>query len=193
MSIRRGTLTAGAIAGLMSLAAGEVVWTQQAGAGQQAAVAHEQAEVADGPLTRAAREAARAFQSPESAVAEGYALASGCVSGPEQGAMGVHYVNAPLVGDGTLDAARPEALVYEPRNGQLQLVAVEYIVIAAQWDAANEHPPILHGQHFHYVPAPNRAGLPAHYELHVWAFKRNPHGTFADWNPRVSCDAYVPK
>jgi hypothetical protein len=193
MSIRRGTLAAGTIAGLMSMAAGEVVWTQEAGAGQQAAVAHEQAEVADGPLTRAARQAATAFQNPESAVAEGYALASGCVSGPERGAMGVHYVNAPLVGDGTLDAARPEALVYEPRNGQLQLVAVEYIVMAAQWDAENDHPPILHGQHFHYVSAPNRSGLPAHYELHVWAFKRNPHGTFADWNPRVSCDAYMPK
>ena len=107
--------------------------------------------------------------------------------------MGVHFVNGSLVGDGVLDAARPEVLVYEPRNGQLQLVAVEYLVIAEQWDASNAHPPVLHGQHFHYVPAPNRTGLDAYYELHVWAWKRNPHGTFADWNPRVNCDAYSPQ
>ena len=32
-------------------------------------------------------------------------------------------------------------------------------------------------------------GLPAFYELHVWAWKDNPTGTFADMNPTVSCDA----
>ena len=26
--------------------------------------------------------------------------------------------------------------------------------------------------------------------LHVWAWKDNPNGTFANWNPDVSCDAY---
>ena len=35
-----------------------------------------------------------------------------------------------------------------------------------------------------------RFGLPAFYELHVWAWKANPSGTFADWNPTVSCDDY---
>lgn len=107
--------------------------------------------------------------------------------------MGVHYVNAPLVGDGLLVAEQPEALVYEPRRGRLELVAVEYIVMAEQWDANNDHPPVLNGQHFHYVPAPNRSGLDAYYELHVWAWKQNPHGTFADWNPRVRCDDYNPR
>jgi hypothetical protein len=43
------------------------------------------------------------------------------------------------------------------------------------------------GQHFHYVGSPNRYGLPAFYELHVWAWRDNPNGTFADWNPKVSC------
>jgi hypothetical protein len=93
-----------------------------------------------------------------------------------------------------LDAARPEALVYEPGEGRrLELVAVEYLVLAEQWHETNEHPPVLQGQHFHYVPAPNRAGLPPYYELHVWAWKHNPNGTFVDWNPRVSCDAYSPR
>jgi len=42
---------------------------------------------------------------------------------------------------------------------------------------------------FHFVGEPNRYGLPAFYELHVWAWRRNPSGTFADFNPVVSCDA----
>ena len=107
--------------------------------------------------------------------------------------MGVHYGNATLLADGALDATQPEVLVYAPRNGRLQLAAVEYVVLAEQWDAANDHPPILQGQHFHYVPAPNRTGLPAHYELHVWAWERNQNGTFADFNPRVRCDSYAPQ
>jgi hypothetical protein len=41
------------------------------------------------------------------------------------------------------------------------------------------------------VGAPNRYGLPAFYELHVWAWKTNPSGMFADWNPRVSCEEFV--
>jgi hypothetical protein len=157
---------------------------------QQEAADAETQGPAEAPLARLVRQSTEQFRDNRAAVAAGYLLSGGCVSGPEEGAMGVHYVNAPLVGDGELDAARPEVLVYEPRNGQLQLVAVEYIVLAEQWDADNDHPPVLNGQHFHFVSAPNRTGLPAYYELHVWAWKRNPHGTFADWNPRVSCDSY---
>ena len=39
-----------------------------------------------------------------------------------------------------------------------------------------------------YVSEPNRYGLPAFYELHVWAWERNPSGNFADWNTLVTCD-----
>jgi hypothetical protein len=186
MNLRRGKMAASVISGLIILSAVEVARSQPA------AVANGQHEIADGALTRMVRQSTAPFQDAQAAVAAGYVLSGGCVSGPELGAMGVHYVNAALVGDGAVDAARPEALVYEPQDGQLRLTAVEYIVLAEQWDAANPHPPVLHGQHFHFVPAPNRSGLPAYYELHVWAWKRNPHGTFADWNPRVSCDAYSP-
>jgi hypothetical protein len=35
--------------------------------------------------------------------------------------------------------------------------------------------------------APNRFGLDAFYSLHAWMWKPNPAGTFAMWNPRVSC------
>ena len=47
------------------------------------------------------------------------------------------------------------------------------------------------GQHFHFVGSPNRYGGGAFYELHVWAWKHNPSGMFADWNPTVSCDDYA--
>jgi len=39
-----------------------------------------------------------------------------------------------------------------------------------------------------YVGEPNRFGLPAFYELHVWAWEHNPMGSFADWNTHVTCD-----
>ena len=39
-----------------------------------------------------------------------------------------------------------------------------------------------------YISTPNRYGIPAFYELHVWAWKHNPQGSFADWNNHVSCD-----
>lgn len=42
------------------------------------------------------------------------------------------------------------------------------------------------------MSSPNRYGIPVFYELHVWAWKANPVGTFADWNPRVPCDDYAP-
>jgi hypothetical protein len=186
MSTGLGKAAACVVASAIVLLASDVARSQPA------ATAHAQGEGADGTLTRVVREATSQLQDVRAAVSAGYALSGGCVTGPEEGAMGVHYVNAELAGDGQLDASRPEALVFAPQGGQLQLAAVEYIVLAEQWNAANSHPPVLHGQHFHYVSAPNRAGLPAYYELHVWAWKRNAHGTFTDWNPDVRCDTYSP-
>jgi hypothetical protein len=152
---------------------------------------------ADGPqhkaatgLVQAVRNATADFRDVANALAAGYASGGTCVSGPQEGAMGIHYPNAALVPDGALDAARPELLIYEQRAGRLRLVGVEYIVIAADWHATHTDPPMLMGQHFHYVGSPNRYALPAFYELHVWAWKDNPNGMFADWNPKVSCEEY---
>jgi hypothetical protein len=142
-------------------------------------------------LVRDVREVTQHFHDVTAAMAAGYVSAGSCESGPNEGAMGVHYVNDAFVDDGVLDVQRPEVLVYEPRDGQLRLVAVEFFVIAEQWDAANAGSPVLGGQLFNYVGAPNRLRLPPHYELHVWAWKRNPNGTFSDWNPQVSCVEYT--
>jgi hypothetical protein len=140
-----------------------------------------------GPLIEEVRRATGHYQDVGAATSGGYAPFLGCVSGPQEGAMGVHYVNGDLVNDGEIDAARPEALIYEPGHDGLRLVGVEYIVIAAAWDAKQKTPPALMGQVFHYNAAPNRYGIPAFYALHVWAWRDNPNGSFADWNPKVSC------
>src|SRR5687767_15262695 len=58
--------------------------------------------------------------------ATGYELLHGCVSGPQEGAMGIHFANGSLVGDGKLDAMTPEALLYEPKDGKMQLRSEEH-------------------------------------------------------------------
>jgi hypothetical protein len=149
--------------------------------------------VKQGGLVETAKAATRHFRDVNVAIAEGYGEFLGCVSGPGTGAMGVHYANGALVGDGVLDADRPAVLVYEPRPfGGLGLVAVEYLVLADLWHAEHETPPVLEGQVFHYTGSPNRYGLPAFYALHVWVWKHNPSGMFADWNPNVTCEHFAP-
>jgi hypothetical protein len=168
------------LAGLSLLAAAGVAQLGLGGA--------RRAEGQGAALVDTVRSATERYKSLDAAKAAGYGLFHGCVSGPQAGSMGVHFVNGDLVGDGALDAMRPEALIYEMQNGRMELVGVEYVVIAEAWHAKNEGPPVLMGQLFHYNGSPNRYGIPAFYELHVWAWKANPNGTFADWHPNVSCD-----
>jgi hypothetical protein len=144
-------------------------------------------------LVQTVRDATRAFRDVSNAT--DYASLGACVNSPEEGAMGIHYANGALIGDGALDGTKPELLIYEQHNGRLRLVGVEFLVLAAQWnDPATGHAagaPVLQGQLFNYVGAPNRYGLDAFYELHVWAWRDNPKGPFADFNPAVSCDQYI--
>jgi hypothetical protein len=142
-------------------------------------------------LVDTVRQATAQFKDIAKARDAKYGLLHGCVSGPQEGAMGIHYANDGLVGDGEVDAKHPEALLYEPKDGKLQLVGVEYVVIADAWNAKHKAPPVLMGQLFNLNSAPNRFGIPAFYELHVWAWKNNPNGMFADWNPRVSCEDFA--
>ena len=142
-------------------------------------------------LVQQVRAATARFQELDAAQAAGYALLHGCVSGPDHGAMGVHFVNGDLVGDGQVDAAHPEALIYEFKKGAPTLVGVEFVVLADQWNAAHAAPPVLGGQLFTYNTAPNRYGIPAFYALHVWAYRENPDGVFADWNRNVTCSGFT--
>ena len=139
------------------------------------------AEAASNPLADSVRAANDRFNDVSVAVAEGYAPIP-CASGIPGGAMGIHYVNKSYLTDDAIDLARPEAVMYEPTaDGKLTLIAVEYIT--------SKGPAALQGHLFSFTGAPNRYGLGPFYELHVWAWKANPTGTFADMNPNVSCDA----
>lgn len=141
-------------------------------------------------LVQTVRLATAQYQDVNKALAAGYAPFLGCVTGSDHGAMGIHYVNGTLVGDGQIDAWHPEALIYEPVNGSLQLVGVEYIVDSATWLAGHDNtPPVLEGQTFQLIGIPNRYNIPApFFELHVWAWRDNPLGAFVDWNDHVSCE-----
>jgi hypothetical protein len=87
-----------------------------------------------------------------------------------------------------IDASTPELLVYAPGpNGQLRLVALEYLALKANWDAHNAAPPSLFGQTFNTTYAGNRYGLPDFYSLHAWIWAPNPTDLFAPYNPNVSC------
>jgi hypothetical protein len=145
-------------------------------------------------LVAIVRASTERFKDVEVAKAEGYALQFGCVSGPDAGAMGLHYVNMALVGDGVIDATRPEIVIYEPTaNGGLNLVGADYLVLADAWNQTHSTAPELNGQLFHYFESPNRFGLPAFYTLHVWAWKESPTGMFVNWHTKVSCDAFTGK
>jgi hypothetical protein len=156
-----------------------------------AAIAHVGAASKPATLVEDVRRATSRFQDVAAAQAAGYAPFLGCVSGPGEGARGIQYVNGDLVGDGMLDSQQPEALLYEASNGRLRLLGVEYIVIAEAWNAKNTTAPTLGGQVFHYTGSPNRYGLPPFYALHVWAWKANANGMFADFNPKVSCEEFT--
>jgi hypothetical protein len=149
----------------------------------------EQQQTASSTLVQSVREATQRFADVNAATAAGYAPAFGCVTGPDMGAMGVHYINNALVSGGELNANEPQALIYEPVGKAMKLVGVEFIAIADPWLTAHQQaPPVLDGQLLQYIGAPNRYGLPGLFELHVWAWRDNPHGAFVDWNTHVTCE-----
>jgi hypothetical protein len=148
---------------------------------------HEKA--APAKLVQVVKENTAQFIDVNNTAAAGYGPAFGCVSGPDHGAMGIHYINGTLVGDGLINETAPEALIYEPVGKKMRLVGVEYIVDSATWLAANNNvPPQLEGQAFQLIASPNRFGLNPFFELHVWAWRDNPQGAFVDWNNDVSCE-----
>jgi hypothetical protein len=139
------------------------------------------------------RRTTRGFHDLQRAEDAGYGLltdAAGvaCIDMPDLGGMGVHFADSDLVGDPVERVRHPEALVYRlDKRNRLHLAAVEYVVIASDWDATHVRPPHRFGQEFMLTAAGNRYGLPAFYSLHAWVWFHNPAGRFAMFNPRVTC------
>lgn len=125
------------------------------------------------------RHATTAYHDLAAAQAAGYTLQypAGCAASAD-GAQGFHYLNEGLV-DATVELLSPELVMYEPGpNGQMQLVGVDYVVPLS----LSEEPPTLLG-----VPFMRNEPLGV-WALHIWAWRPNPSGMFAAWNPKVSCE-----
>ena len=125
------------------------------------------------------RDATAKFKTTEAAEAAGYKRVTGCVQHPRAGAMGYHFQNNALL-DTTLDPEHPEVLVYEKMpDGTFQLNGVEFLVPISAWKSPE--PPHILGQPLMKVDS---IGF---WFLHVWAWKPDPSGLFAPWNPDVKC------
>jgi hypothetical protein len=151
-------------------------------AGEQAAGAGVYGAAVDRDIARV-REATEPFRSLDAAAAAGYARSvQQCIAHPEHGAMGYHHANAALLDD-RLEVERPEMLVYErAADGEYVLNGVEYIVPYSARSREAE-PPTIMGQKLKRAD-----GLQLWY-LHVWIWKENGAGVFADWNAAVECRA----
>jgi hypothetical protein len=177
--------------GLLPLALPLLVTGGQPSYAGQSAQNVAQSKPDSSPLIDKVRAATARFKDINVAIAEGWVQGTPCVSGPDTGAMGVHFVMPSRIGSFVLQADQPQALIYEPLpGGAFRLVGVEFIVLDSVWQGTNPggSTPALEGDLMNYIGAPNRYGLPAFYELHVWAWENNPKGSFADWNTAVSCD-----
>ena len=114
----------------------------------------------------------------------GNRIITGCIANPTAGVMGYHYFNKALIDDLVVDPQKPEGLVYvSGPEGQLKLVAVEYVVPGANSNPPGvSEPPTVLGHQMHIlVPA---VGF---YIPHFWVWSHNPSGMFVDWNPELTC------
>src|SRR4029079_3040613 len=104
-------------------------------------------------------------------------------------------------GNGThTDFLTPAVLIYEPQaDGSLQLVAVENLLFKKAWEAAGHRwsPSFMGVPYDDMVDDPATAadeahGFAPHYDRHVWVYRDNPFGIFAQFNTNVSCDTGRP-
>lgn len=129
-------------------------------------------------LTEMARATAR-YHRLDAAIADGFVFLHGCESRPDEGPVGMVYVHMGRLTDGVIDPSAPDALVYEPRKrGRPKLVGVE---LAVPYGSPGEAPPEFFGVPFQ---PEDEFGV---WGLHVWLWRFNPEGLFAESNPRVSC------
>ena len=170
------------------------------------------------PTLDQVRAATERFRDVKVAVAEGYVrdpmdecvTASSIGYPAHEGTMGIHYIrmdrlgikgppNPRVTGSSTYtDFNKPAVLIYEPQaDGSLQLVAVENLVFKKAWhEAGNKARPKFHGTPYNYMADDPATKIDEghmfepHYDLHVWLYRDNPGGIFAQFNPDVSCAAH---
>jgi hypothetical protein len=173
------------------------------------------AEATVEPTLDEVRAATEKYRDVNVALADGYIpdpagicdVASMMGQPAELGGMGIHYLrpdllgiagppNPRVTGTGThIDFLRPGVLIYEPmEDGSLELVAIENLVFVRPWEeAGNAAPPSFQGVPYDYMaddPATavdEAHGFEPHYDRHVWLYRENATGMFAQYNPTVTC------
>lgn len=138
------------------------------------------------------RQATAPFHEVENALEAGWFEETMCMDYPDgymgdpPGTMGHHFFNVEyLLDGGHLDPSEPELLLYERQaDGTWRLNAVEFVVPAADLPSTAE-PPEMFGREFKFHPEVGTAGI---WGLHVWLWRNNPHGRYAELNPLVSCE-----
>jgi len=177
------------------------------------------ADTRDEPGLEEVRALTAKYQDVKVALAEGFVRDPGnmCDTADmmgrpkELGAMGIHFFRPDLLGisgppnprvngDGVhTDFRQPSILIYEPQaDGSLKMVAVENLVFQKSWhEAGNKRPPSFHGVEYDRMQDDPATKIDEahmfepHYDRHVWLYRENPNGVFAQFNPRVSCAAHV--
>jgi len=167
------------------------------------------------PSLAQVRAATERFRDVKVALAEGYVRdpmnlcdAAEMMGKPASlGVMGIHFFRPDLLGitgppnprvSGTgthTDFLRPAILIYEPqRDGSLDLVAVENLVFIKAWEAAgNSAPPSFQGVRWDRMADDPSTTIDEahmfepHYDRHVWLYRENPNGIFAQFNPKATC------
>jgi hypothetical protein len=160
------------------------------------------------------------FQDVKVALAEGYVRdpTDMCDTAPMMGrpaalgGMGIHFFRPDLLGitappnprvdgNGThTDFRKPAILIYEPReDGSLELVAVENLVFKKAWEAAGHTKlPTFHGVDYDTMfddpstSVDEAHNFEPHYDRHVWLYRPNSNGMFAQYNPTVTCKFHKP-
>jgi hypothetical protein len=160
------------------------------------------------------------FRNVEVALAEGYVrdptdmcdVATMMGRPASLGGMGIHFFRPDLLGitappnprvdgNGThTDFRKPSILIYEPRaDGTLELVAVENLVFKKAWEeAGHKSLPTFHGVEYDYMfddpgtPVDDAHNFEPHYDRHVWLYRPNANGMFAQFNPTVTCQFHKP-
>ena len=180
---------------LLVLVQAILLWSSTSSMATAQAVKQAAAPAGLSPELERAKAALDKYRDPIVAVRDGYFSTVACVEytkGGEgsmpyaPGGMGVHFLNLQQISP-TLDPARPQVLIYEPRGDRLELAAAEWFVPT---EVAGSARPSIFGQDLQGPMEGHEPLQPAglhHYDLHVWLWKHNPAGTFSPTNPAVTC------
>ena len=167
------------------------------------------------PDLAAVRAATERFKDVNVALKEGYVRDPGNMCDAAEmmgkpaslGVMGIHFFrpdflgitgppNPKVNGNGRhTDFLKPSVLIYEPQqDGSLQLVAVENLVFIKAWEeAGNTKPPTFQGKEWDLMRDDPKTAIDEahnfepHYDRHVWIYRDNPNGIYAQFNPNATC------